>query len=355
MRRFVRISLAVGSSLALFAGCADPASEPLNEHETASDSPTTPSRYLYVASGSCYGGGVTTSTGTGTVSRFDLKTGAWLSLVQDYNTSSPGDQPVGIANYDRDRLLVTIENTSGRRVDLISKVGGAFSTYLTNSTALNAVLRAVLLLPDKSVLISKSSAIEKFSSGKSRVLVGANPYVSAPASSCATSTTLISSMISLSDGKIVFAHAAATPNNKIALISASGYSTTADCLAAVSAPTTTALPSAILLHSSGKLLVAYGSTTAGSNFVYAYDVDRSTNTINGATLAFSDIGVVNGPSAMVEDPATSDVLIANATSTFNTIERFSFNPGTKLLTRSSSIFAGASAFSRCVTSMVVAE
>jgi hypothetical protein len=196
-----------------------------------SDSPaTTAPRYMYVASGACYGGGVTTSTGSSTIVAYNLNTGQETALIADYNSFSPGDNPVAIAAYDPSHILVTIENASGRRVDVVSLTAlNSITTYLTNSTALSGVLRAMELLSDGSLLISKSSAIEKFSSGKSRVLQGANPYINAPGGSCATSTTLISSLQTLSNGKILYAHAGATPNNKIGLISATGYSTAADC------------------------------------------------------------------------------------------------------------------------------
>lgn len=312
-------------------------------------------RYLYVVSGACYGGGVTTSTGAATVSRFNKSTGAFERVLVDYNSMGAGDNPVGIVD-NGDSLLVLVENTGGRRIDVIDKDTFDVNTYLTNTTALSAVVRALVKLTDGSLLVSKSSAVEKFNAAKARVTMGASPYINAPAGSCATSTTLISSATTLSNGKIVYAHAAATPNNKFAIISATGYSAAGDCLAGQAGPTTTALPTGVLMHSSGKLIVTYGSTTAASNLAYAYDLNITTNAISGATSAYSDFGNLYGPSAIAEDPETTDVFIANALSTFNTIERFSFDSTSKTLTKlGTSPFIRASIYTRCVSGMVVGD
>lgn len=341
--------------LAVFClqGCGNADSDKFN---TSYDSSHSSGKYLYVVSGGCYGGGVTTSTAASTVSRFNKKTGAFDKLLIDYNSMSAGDNPVSVVDKDANTLFVATENTGGRRIDIIKKDGSSWGTYLSNTTALSGVIRNLRLLSDGSLLVSKSTAVEKFNAAKARILVGANPYINAPASSCATSTTLISSLATLPNGKIIFAHAAATPNNKIGVISASGYSTTADCLSTQAAPATTALPTAILMHSSGKLLVAYGSTTAGSNYIYSYSINATTNAITGATAAYSDITNVNGPSAMTEDPETGDVFVANALNTFNTIERFSFDPTTGLLTKiGSAPFISPQVYTRCVSSMVVGD
>ena len=44
---------------------------------------------LFVASGTCYAGGVATSAGSGTVASFDPDTGAFKRVVVDYNRHSP--------------------------------------------------------------------------------------------------------------------------------------------------------------------------------------------------------------------------------------------------------------------------
>lgn len=312
-------------------------------------------KYLYVSSGSCYGGGVATSAGpTNSIARYSLDTGALINVVVDYNKLFPGDSPVSITEYDADNFLVLVENTAGRRVDLVNKTTGSVSSYIINGTALSAVLRSLVLLSDFSLLVSKSSAIEKFNSSKIRITSGANPYVNAPAAPCATSTTLISSVTTSASGKIVYTHAAASPNNRIGVIKTTGYAVAADCLAGQAGPVTTALPTRAIFHSGGKLLVSYGSTTAASNVVYSYDFDDSTGALSNATSIFSDSSIVNGPSTMVEDTETGDVFVANVISTFNTIERFSFSSNT--LTRlTTTPFIPADAYTRCVSDMKVME
>lgn len=320
----------------------------------ASGSSANSDRMLFVASGGCYAGGVATSVGAFTISAFNLESGMLERIVVDYNSLSPGDAPVGIAEYDAKTLMVLVENAAGRRIDLVKKDGSAVSTYLTNSTALGGVVRGLAKLPDNSVLVSKSTAVEKFSPAKSRVTQGASPYVNAPGSTCATATTLISSINSLSNGKILFTHAAATPNNKISIIAATGYATTADCLASVASPTTLAMPTVALVHSSGKLIVSFGSTTAASNFIYGYDLDVTSNIISGATAAFSDPSIIYGPSSMTEDPETGAVFVANGNSAFNTIEKLRFNSSTKVLTRDPGLpFIAPQVYTRCVSDMKV--
>ena len=343
------LPLALSTAFVSFAlGCSQSTSNPFNQNVYQAGHNS-----LYVASGNCYGGGVAVPAGPANIiSKVNIDTGQVESVVIDYNQYNPGDSPISIANYDDNHLLVLVENTSGRHIDLVNKDGSGATVYLANSTALTGVSRQLLFLPDSSMLVSKSTAIEKFSSGKSRVTIGANPYVNAPAGACATSTSLISSIGVFPNGKILYSHAGASPNNKIGLISATGYATSSDCLTASAAPATTALPSKILILSSGDTLVAYGSTTTASNFVYSYNVDSIANTISGATPAWTDYTIINGPSAMTQDSDTGDVFIANGNATFQTIEKFSYNSSTKLLTRiGSTPFMPASIYTRCVTDM----
>ncbi|MGE4131641.1 MAG: hypothetical protein AB7F86_08375 [Bdellovibrionales bacterium] len=341
--------LLLGIGLVGSSSCSDNPSQSLNQTLTNGAGKS----LIFVASGTCYGGGVTTTTPSQTVAAFDLNTGSFHHLVVDYGILSPGDSPVAIQEYDADNMLVVVENTLGRRVDLVRKDGSSFQTYLVNSTALNAVLRSVRMASDGSVLISKSSAVEKFNSARGRVTQGANPYVNAPAGSCATSTTLISSIEVYPNDKILIAHAAATPNNKISLISSTGYAAAGDCLAATAGPTTTALPSGAVFHpSTGKTLVAFGSTTTASNFIYSYNVNYTSNSISGATAVYTDTSIVNGPSAMTVDSDTGNVYVASGTSTFNTVEAFTFS-GTTLTRIGSKPFIGPNIYTRCVSSMRV--
>ncbi|MEK6556129.1 MAG: hypothetical protein AABZ31_12865 [Bdellovibrionota bacterium] len=169
-------------STLLLASCGTEDSQSFNDVvKTSEDSA------LYVASGNCYAGGVVTSTGVNTVTSFDTKTGKKIQVIVDYNQLMPGDSPVGVDEYDADHLLVLVENTTGRRIDLVKKDGSSISTFILNATALSAVGRKLRMAVDGSgYLVSKSSAIEKFTPSKARLTQGSNPYISAPGSTCAT-------------------------------------------------------------------------------------------------------------------------------------------------------------------------
>jgi hypothetical protein len=342
----------ISALVVAISGCADSNSAPIDGNNLSQGGPN----YLYVASGACYGGGTALSASSATVTKFNLSNGSVSNVVLDYNSFSPGDQPVGIADYDSTRFLVAIENASGRRIDLVQRDGSGASTFLTNSIALSGVLHALTVFTDGSLLVSKTTAIEKFSSAKARILQGANPYVSAPGSTCATSTTLISSLTTLSNGKIIYAHAGVTPNNKFGIISATGYASTADCLAAQTAPNTLALPDALLVHSTGRLVVAYGSTTAASNGLYTYTVDPVANTIGTGVAAFTDFSIINGPSAIAEDTNSKIIYVANGNSAFNTVESFSLNTSSGVMTRNSSTpFITPNVYTKCVSAMRVMQ
>jgi hypothetical protein len=336
--------------LTILSACGSNGSAPFNSSMIRASS----GQYLYVVSGTCYGGGVATSAGpANTVVKYNLADGSFKSLVVDYNQLSPGDSPVAIADYDSNRLLVLVENASGRRIDLVQKDGSAVLTYLTNSAVFATVMRSFVLLSDFSILISKTTAVEKFNSGKSRVLSGVNPYVNAPAGSCATSTTLISSVVAHSSGKIIYTHAAASPNNLIGVINSTGYNVAADCNSGTAAPTALALPTRAIFHPNGKLLVSFGSITAANNYIYSYDFNGATGAITNPVAVFNDGGtIVNGPSSMAVDINSNDVFVTNVTSSFNTIERFHF-VNNSLSRTTSQTFIPYGAYTRCISDMRV--
>ncbi len=311
-------------------------------------------KFLYVASGACYTGGVAASTGSATIAKYDLSTGALAELLIDYNTLGLGDLPAAIKNFVGNQFLIGIENAGGRRIDIVGRDGTGLTTYLTNATALNAAFRDLAILNDSSVLVAKATAIEKFSPSRARVTQGANPFVNAPAAPCATSTTVMSSTISMPDGKIIYAHAAATPNNKIGVITASGYSIAANCLASQAAPTTTALPTAVAYHQlSGKLLVAYASTVSASNVVYSYDYNTSSGAISNPIEAWNDFAIVYGASEMIVDQSTGFIYIANGASTYNNIEKFSISNG--VLTKVGTLpFINTGIYTRCIAGLEIA-
>lgn len=313
-------------------------------------------RYLYVASGACYAGGVATSTGSGIITRYDLNTRVG-TIIKDFQQSSTSDQPVGLESYDSGRLVTAVENGGvGRRVDFVNKDGSGNSTFISNATAFATVLRGVTVLRDGGVLVPDTVSVEKFSSGGGRITQGANAFINNPGGVCVTSNTLAVNSVQMPNGRIVFLHAAATTNNRFNVIPEAGYVAAADCLASQVGFTTTALPTAAIYHSSGYLLVAYGSTTATSNGVYAYTVNQTTNAISGATASYVNSAVLQGPSAMAEDPVTGKVYVASAAANYNTVEEFVFNPSSRTMSRSEGAsFLGNSIGTRCISGMVVSN
>lgn len=303
--------------------------------------------YLYIASGTTYAGNaVTMGTPSNTIARY-FEDGTFDRLIMDYATST-GDTPVSMINYSSTHILVLVENTSGRRIDYVAKDGSGSNTFLTNSTALNAVMRQLAAAGDGGFLVSKSSAIEKFTSGKSRVTMGASSFVSAPAGGCATSTSLITSIAVGPSGSIFYGHAAASPNNKIGVISSSGYASAANCLAATAGPSATHFPTSLLYHSSGKLFASFGHNTGPVHEVYQYNVTASS--IGGAVSVFNNTSVLQGASAMAEMPDGS-ILIANAATSFGNIERYTYD-GTSLTRVGNTPYIPASVYTKSVSAIL---
>jgi len=72
-------------------------------------------------------------------------------------------------------------------------------------------------------------------------------------------------------------------------------------------------------------------------------------------LAFADAGVLQGISKMAER-ANGNVLIASAAASFNTVEEFSFDPATGLLSRvGNGPLLDPSIFTRSISDVLVVE
>lgn len=317
---------------------------------TSTPPASTPQTYIYVASGTAYAGnGITPATATNTIVRYTTA-GVFDRIVRDY-TNSPGDSPIAMVNYSTTTILVLVENTSSRRIEEVAKDGSSYSTFLSNGTALSAQLRSLALSADGGFLVSKGTAIEKFNSAKTRITVGANPFINAPASTCATSTTLSPKIAVHSSGNIVMLHAAASPNNQVNYISKNGYTTTADCLSVVEGASANHYPTAVHLHSGGKLLVGYSSNTGPVHQIYSYDL--SSTAITAAAVAYNDTSVLQGISEIAAGPDGS-VLVAASAPALNTIEKFTIS-GATLSRVGTSTFIGPSVFTKSVTAILTTE
>jgi hypothetical protein len=336
-------------------------------------------RYLYVATGVCYSGNNTTfsnTTASNQIYRLDLSTGQRESVIADYFASpaNAGDSPVAIKSIDSEYLYVLVENATTvtlRRIEKVEKkAAGARTTFSNNTTALSAALRSLVLLSNGDVLASKNTAIEYLTAANARV--GA-PFISASAAPCATSTTLIPKTLTLTNGKIVFLHAA-TGQNRIGIFNTSGGTT---CAVNQAAPNANAFPTTALYDSANsKLMVAYSgnATTTDLNSIYVYSVNESTGALTSpqkiydaslypATYSF----LLYGVSAMALDATTSEIYVAtainNATTVVNySIEKFTYDPAqlgvdnTKVLTRSGSTpFYPYDNDTRCISSLEVSD
>lgn len=357
----------------LMAACAE---KPDSSDTTTSESS---SRYLYVSTGVCYSGNNTTfsnTTSSNLIYRLNLDDGSVDTTIADYfsSPSNAGDSPASIVNADSDYIYALIENTtttSLRRIEKIEKKShGQRSIFSNNTTALATQVRNMFKLSGGDFAISDSASIEYITSGNVRI--GA-PYISASAAPCNTSTTLIPEVLTLSNGKFVFLHAAAS-QNRFGIFAASGGTT---CAAAQAAPNANAYPTAAFYDSANaKLFVAYAgnASTTDLNSIYAYSIDESTNAISGATKIYDASlypatynYLLYGISEMAYDAETSTVYIAtaitNATTVANyAIEKFTYDPtqlgvdNTKVLTRvGSTPFFEYGSDTKCISSMFIAD
>lgn len=348
--------------------------------DEAAKTTTSSGSYLYVASGVCYSGSNTTYSNTGAsnrIYRVDPTTGQRDALIADYYAfpSSGGDSPVALASLDSNTLGVLVENTttvSLRRVEKVAKKpSGTRSTFSNNITALSAQLRSFTQLPSKDFLISKSTAIEFITSLNTRI--GA-PFISASVAPCATSTTLIPKVLTLSNGKIVFLHAAAS-QNRIGVYATSGGTT---CATATAAPNAASFPTAAFYDAANtKLFVAYAgnAATADLNSIYVYTVNESTGVLSSPQKIYDASGypatypyLLYGISAMTYDAASKSVFISTATTTAAAIvtpyaiEKFTYDSAqigvdnAKVLTRvGTSPFIPYDADTKCISDMIIAD
>jgi hypothetical protein len=337
------------------------------------------SRYLYVSTGLCYSGNNTTFTATtasNQIYRLDLSTGQRDAVIADYFASpaNAGDSPVAIQSIDSNFLYVLVENattTTLRRIERVEKkAAGNRSTFSNNTTALSAALRSLVLLSNGDVLASKGTAIEYLTAANARV--GA-PFISASAAPCNTSTTLIPKTLTLSNGKIVFLHAA-TGQNRFGIFNTSGGTT---CAVNQAAPNANAFPTTAIYDSANsRLIVAYSgnASTTDLNSIYAYSINETTGAVTSpqkiydaslypATYSY----LLYGISAMALDTTNGHLYIAtainNATTVVNySIEKFTYAPSqlgvdnTKVLTRvGSTPFYPYDNDTRCISSMEVSD
>jgi hypothetical protein len=334
--KFLRSAFLLGALISITSCLKNPIQESIVT--------STSTRYLYVASGLCYSGAGNTTfsniTASNSVYRIDLNTGLKDIELADYNSSPSqfGDTPVGLASIDVNNLYVLIENTTtvgARRIEKIEKkVNASRTLFSNNTTAMSAVLRDLHGLPNGDLLISKSTAVEKITANNSRITKGANPFISAPAGTCATSTTLMSKVLTLNNGYIAFSHAAAS-QNRIGFVKAEGYASVGDCDPAQAAPNVNSYPVALAYDpETTTLLVAYSGNTTNTdiNSIYAYTLTETsasvtisaTNKIYDANSYGTDHNyLLYGISSLAYDSTEKKLYVATAINTSTTVANYS--------------------------------
>lgn len=324
-----------------------------SENDSVSSADAGP--WIFVASGSTYAGnGVTMSTPVNVVSRYSID-GVFQKLVRDYSTST-GDSPVGMVDYDDDEIAVLVENTGGRKIEIVKKDGsGVTGTITLPVGTINTVVRQLAMALDGNFIFARTTALEKYTSAGSRITgAAAGPYVSAPAGTCATTNTNVVSVEIGPNGSVFMVHAAASTNNQTNIIASGGYFVAGDCLTAKDGATANHYPTTALYHTaSGDMLIAYGNNTGAVHQIYGYDA--TVNSLTGDTLAYNSTSVLQGINDMIEMPDGS-ILASAAASTFNTIEKFTYDATSKTLTRvGTTSFIGPTLYTRSVSAIVVAD
>lgn len=415
MKKFKNILILV-SVVLVFVGC--------KQKEESSTLP----QALYISSGQCNSGqGITTYTAVNSsrmISKVDLTTGAFSSVL-DLSAPYVGGNfaaETGIQSLidSGNSIYALTENSltmTDRKILKIPKASPYNTVTYSNDPAAFTntaahITRNMAMDADGTLLFSKSIAVEKIGTNVLRIPMGANPWVNAPAGSCATSNALMTAVnvmplfTGATSGKLIYAHQGATAAlNRLGIISMNGYNAAADCLNGVQISATTHVnapgitgaltfnatngvsPTAMVYipnsgSTGGKLIVAYSTSVAtdmnnNSNLVFAIVMWTVTETALGtATLAtaapnlpvvlYRDWTNIFGISAMAYDPATGSLYVstpsqpgvANATTSGYgyKIEKFALDlttPSLTLIRPNNKPFLDRSSATKCITGLAV--
>lgn len=420
VERFILNTFLFMTAVVFSVGCAKKKEEAEQEIQVVAAT-----KYLYFATGQCNSGaGITTFSGMNSsrmVSKVDLgkspsvpTTVLDLSMAYQGGSFAPETGVQSLIDNDESILMLTENavNTGDRKIFSIPKL----SPYNTNVFASDAlaltstaahITRSMLRDNDGTLLFSKSIAVEKIGTNSLRVPMGANPWVNAPAGTCATSTTFMSALTVLpayngaNTGKLIFAHQGTTAAaNRLGIISNDGYSIAGNCLNGyqisavahtnapnVSGPLTfsTAGPSPTAMvyiatpggPTTGKLLVAYSASVAtelnnSTNLNYAIvmwnvnETSASAAALSNPVVLYRDFADIFGISAMAYDADSNSLYVATASQpgTANQttsgygykIEKFTLNLTTPLLSIvrvNNKSFLERSSATKCISSMMI--
>lgn len=407
------------TTLSLILSCQKAAEETL-----PSVAPVVASRNLYVASGFCYSGtGITSYSGANSsrmISKVDLTSGVLTPFLDLSSTYQGGDlapetSPQSIIDNGTSLLMLTENavNMGDRKIFSIPKSSTYNMSVLTgDALALTQtaahITRTLVKDADSTLLFSKSIAVERIGNNTLRIPMGANPWINAPAGSCATSITLISSLVVLppytgtTNGKVIFAHAGNTAAlNRLAIVSQDGYAIAGNCINGyqtnlqvhtyapnVTGPaiafvgtgsTITAMTYISTGTGTGKLITAYSASVAtelnnNTNLNYAivmWDVTESSSsaaTITNPVVLYKEFSDIFAISAMTYDSVDNSLYVATAsqpgvanqtTSGYGyKVEKFTLNvttPSLTLVRVNNKPFLDRSSSTKCISSLAVGE
>ncbi len=306
-----------------------------------------PSKHLYILSGSCYAGGVTTAAPTNKLYKYDVTKKQMLGAIVDFRGIAPGDSPVGITPHmtDSSMLMIGIENaTQGRRIYEVNRNGSGGALWNSNQTLLGTQVRGLATTSDNGLLVARSTMIEKITPFGTRATNSAGAVfitlAAAGAAPCSLPiTTVLTFAHEISNNRILIGHATNNPNNKIGVIGTNGYAVTGDCVSAAVQPTgmaNTALPTAAVNLESDVVAVAYAGNNTLDNFIRVNTYNATTGALGTTTadkVFFNGAAYFRGASAMTYDSANKILYVALSPMGFETIEAFQWDSTAKTLTR----------------------
>ena len=401
--------------------------------QKASEDPAAPSvvvevvpKKLYVSSGICNSGsGVTTyvvATASKVITKWNTSTGVYGGVFLDFNSGSfiANSAPQNILDDGANMYVVVEHGTAANRA--IIKVPKSdpnnYATYYANAATLSAVLKGFARDADGSIVVGRTTAIEKITAAQGRATIGANAWVNAPAGNCGTSITNMTAVAVMNpltaagytSGKIIFAHGNGTAaTNRIAIVRDNGYIGATDCLAgaqtnlAGSVPASNR-PSRVMAFNAagpaptslvyiplatptatatGRIIATYSANQISNSAAGVYNLNHGVvawdvleDAVGGVTLTTSpvvlwdDISVVYGASAIAYDSTTSSLYVAvggepgvavGAYATNNVgynVEKFTYSVSANTLTRvtvNNRSFIHGDATTKCISGLAIGD
>ncbi|MCO5143220.1 MAG: hypothetical protein M9962_09040, partial [Oligoflexia bacterium] len=215
-------------------------------------------------------------------------------LVLDGTTT---DTPYGIAVYDSDNILVSVDGTDRIVKVNLTRGSGSDSIFYMNTALLTGNLRNITRLTSGDILIVETSNIERFTAAGLRVTTGAWPKALQTVGTgleripsggfvhCSTTTDVVRTYSD--DGTQIATQA-------------SGIAGTTDVIDCAAAP-------------DGRIAAAFSGTT---DTIRIY----TSSTLASVSCNFSDVGLVGAPAAIAFRPNGNLLITDSTNNTFTEID-----------------------------------